>query len=94
MRAVDDLELRVAPICALGSLVLAEADHRRLFPQRFRRAVRVEVELDHLPVAFVLVVEVVEEVEEPVLECELSGVRRVRDDARIRMRPVSLVDAM
>jgi hypothetical protein len=74
--------------------VLAEADERGLLPKRLRRGPGVEVELDHLPIAFVLVVEVVEDVEEPVLECELSGVRRVRNDARIRMCCVSPVEPM
>ena len=43
----------------------------------------VEDELDHLPVALVRVVEVVERVEEPVLERELPGDRLFADDVRV-----------
>jgi hypothetical protein len=73
MRAVDEQQLVVAPPRALGALVLAVADLRRLRLEGLRRRARREVELDHLPVAFVLVVEVVEDVEEPVLERQLVG---------------------
>ena len=72
MRPVDELELVVAPVGALGALVLAVADLDRLARERPRGVVGVEDELDHLPVALVLVVEVVEGVEEPVLERELA----------------------
>ena len=80
VRSVDELELVVAPVGALRALVGAVADLRRLRAQRLGGVVRVEVELDHLPVAFVLVVEVVEDVEEPVLERELARVRGVGRD--------------
>ena len=83
VRPVDELELLVAPVGLLGALVRAVADRGRLLVQRLGGIGRVEVELDHLPVAFVRVVEVVEDVEEPVLERELArmggvGRRRAR----------------
>ena len=68
---------------ALGALVLAVADECRLPGECPRGDRRVEVELDHLPVALVLVVEVVEDVEEPVLQRELAPVSRVGRDPRI-----------
>jgi hypothetical protein len=83
MRAVDALELVVIPAGALGALVLAVADLDRGVLQRLRRACRVEDELDHFPVAFVEVVPVVEDVEEPVLKRELAGMPWVRHDVRI-----------
>ena len=43
----------------------------------------VEVELDHLPVALVLVVPVVEDVEEPVLERQLAGLAGLGHDAGV-----------
>ena len=72
MRPVDELELLVAPVRPLGALVRAVADRGRLRVQRLGGIGRGEVELDHLPVAFVRVVEVVEDVEEPVLKRELA----------------------
>ena len=83
MRAVDELELVVAPGRALGALVLAVADLDRLARERLAGVVGVEDELDHLPVALVRVVPVVEDVEEPVLQRELArvagvGARRAR----------------
>ena len=90
MRAVDALELVVVPGCALGALVLAVADLDRRPLERLRGRRGVEDELDHLPVALVQVVPVVEDVEEPVLERELSRVaglgRDVRVDGRRRAR--------
>jgi hypothetical protein len=83
VRAVDLAELRVGPAGALGAFVLAVTDLRRLRRQRRLRCRCVEVELDHLPVALVLVVEVVEDVEEPVLKSELPEIRRVGRDVRI-----------
>ena len=47
---------------------------------------RVEQELDHLPVALVRVVEVVEGIEEPVLERQLSGEAVLADDVRVHDR--------
>ena len=85
MRAVDELELVVAPLRALGAFVLAEADARRRAGEGVASARRVEVELDHLPVALVQVVPVVEGVEEPVLQRELPrGVRLAWRRARRR----------
>jgi hypothetical protein len=43
----------------------------------------VEDELDHLPVAFVRVVEVVERIEEPVLQGELAGAVGLAGDVRV-----------
>ena len=61
----------------------AVADQHRLLIESLACVVRVEDELDHLPVALVRVVEVVECVEEPVLESELSGSPRFRGDVRV-----------
>ena len=47
---------------------------------------RVEDELDHLPVALVRVVEVVERVEEPVLERELARVAGIAGDVGVDRR--------
>ena len=68
VRAVDALELLVVPGRLLGALVLAVADLDGRPLQRLRRARGVEDQLDHLPVALVQVVPVVEDVEQPVLE--------------------------
>ena len=78
MGAVDEVELVVAPARLLRSLVLAVADLGRSLRERIARGCRVEVELDHLPVAFVQVVPVVVDVEEPVLQGELPRVARDR----------------
>jgi hypothetical protein len=48
--------------------------------QSLLRGRRLEDELHHLPVAFVQVVPVVEDVEEPVLQRELVGERRLGGD--------------
>ena len=74
MGAADDLELVVVPRRPLGAFVRAVADLDRALVERLRRVVGVEDELDHLPVALVHVVEVVEGVEEPVLQRELARV--------------------
>ena len=76
MRAADELELVVAPVRPLGALVLAVADDRRPPLERLLGVGRVEDELDHLPVALVRVVPVVEDVVEPVLERELARAGR------------------
>ena len=86
VRLVDDVELLVAPVRPLGALVRAVADLDRLLPESLACVVRVEEELDHLPVALVRVVEVVEGVEEPVLECELSGTAGFGRDVRVDRR--------
>ena len=91
VRAAHEHKLRVAPPSALGAFVLAVADDRRLPGEGLRGRRGVEVELDHLPVAFVLVVEVVEDVEEPVLQRELSAVIRVVGDPRVRHGTVAVV---
>ena len=83
MRPVDDLELLVVPPAALGSLVGAEPDLDRLLAERLARVVGREDELDHLPVALVGVVEVVEGVEEPVLERQLAREPGVGRDVRV-----------
>ena len=72
VRLVDDLELVVVPARPLGPLVRAVADRDGLLVESVPRIVGVEDELDHLPVALVQVVEVVERVEEPVLERDLA----------------------
>ena len=89
MRAVDALELVVVPRRPLGALVLAVADLDGRPVQRLRRARGVEDQLDHLPVALVQVVPVVEDVEQPVLERELAGVSGIGRDVRVDGRRVS-----
>jgi hypothetical protein len=90
VRAVDDLELVLPPLRPLGALVLAVADLDRLRLERLLGASGVEDELDHLPVALVQVVPVVEGVVEPVLEREPVGVggllRDVGVDGRLGVR--------
>ena len=58
---------RSAPSCELYPIATG------LLVEGLRRVGGVEDELDHLPIALVQVVEVVEDVEEPVLERELPG---------------------
>ena len=86
MRAADDVQLLVAPVGTLCALVLRIADRRRLPHQRLSRTRRVEVELDHLPVALVRVPEVVEDVEEPVLQREPTGIPGLGGDVRVHRR--------
>ena len=90
MRAVDDLELLVAPGGALGALVGAVPDLGRLLRERLARICGSEDELGHLPVALVGVVEVVERVEEPVLQRELPRIARIGRDVGVdgRLRAV------
>jgi hypothetical protein len=88
----NDLELLVVPGGPLGALVLAVPDLGRAAAQRARRVGGVEDELEHLPVALVLVVEVVEGVEEPVLEGELARNRRVDCHVGVDRRPGSRRD--
>ena len=92
MRAVDELELLVrlsSPLRALGAFVLAVADLGGGTAESVGRRPRVEDELDHLPVALVRVVPVVEDVVEPVLESELARVTGIRGHVRVdrRLRP-------
>ena len=86
VRLVDDLELVVVPARPLGPLVRAVADRDGLLVESVPRIVGVEDELDHLPVALVQVVEVVERVEEPVLERDLARVTRFRRNMRVHGR--------
>ena len=86
MRLVDEVELVVVPLGALGALVRAVPDLARRLRQRRGGSGRVEEELDHLPVALVRVVEVVEGVEEPVLQREFAGVCRLGHDVRVDRR--------
>ena len=80
---VHELELVVAPVGALGALVLAVAGCDRLLRQRRGRVGCVEEELDVLPVALVEVVPVVVDVEEPVLERQPPRVRGVGGDVGV-----------
>jgi hypothetical protein len=93
VRPVDELELAIAPVGALGALVLAVADGARRTRQGLPRRLGVEVELDHLPVALVQVVPVVERVEEPVLQCQLARRVRLGHDVRVGNGLVALGDA-
>ena len=93
VRTVDDLELVVAPTRALGTLVRAVADTNRQLRQCLAGIGGVEVELDHLPVALVEVVELVVDVEEPVLQRQLPGMARVGDHVRIDRGRASLGQA-
>ena len=85
MRPVP-LELVVVPGRALTALVLRERDFVRMRLERGRRVGGVEHELDHLPVALVLVVPVVEDVEEPVLEGELVRPTAFGRNVRVHRR--------
>jgi hypothetical protein len=86
VRPVHELELLVVPGRALGALVLAVPHLPRLALQSRRGCPCVEDELDQLPVALVLVVEVVERVEEPVLERELPRMAGVVRGMGVRRR--------
>src|SRR5215218_4679038 len=93
MCAANELELVVAPVSSLCALMRAVANRDRLGGER-RAGVRgVEVELDHLPVALVKVVEVVENLEEPVLQRELPGMTRVGRDMGVHGWLVTLPQA-
>ena len=83
VRPVDLLELVVVPACALGALVLRIEDLDGRAPQRLLDRAGIEVQLDELPVRLVLVVEVVEDVVEPVLERQPSGIARLLRDVRV-----------
>ena len=86
VRAVDPLELVIAPRRPLRALVLAVAHLDRWALQRLGRRRGVEDELDHLPVAFMQVVPVVEDVEEPVLQRELPRAFGFGRDMRVHGR--------
>ena len=87
---VDELELVVIPVSALGSLVLAVADRDGLAVECLAGVAGVEDELDVLPVALVQVVPVVVDVEEPVLKHELPGALGVGRDVGVGRRGASL----
>ena len=91
MAAADQFELVVAPVRSFGPFVRAVADGDRILRQGGACRGGIEVELDHLPVALVQVVEVVEDVEEPVLQRDHLGVRGIARYVRIhgRLRPVA-----
>ena len=86
VRAADGVELLVAPVGALRPFVGAVAHLDRLLRDRLAGVRRVEDELDHLPVALVRVVEVVERVEEPVLERELPRVAGIPGEVGVDRR--------
>ena len=73
------LDLGVGPGMPLPACVLGVGDLRGLEPERLVGRVGREGELDHLPVALVLVVELVEEVVEPVLEGDSTHAGLVGD---------------
>jgi hypothetical protein len=81
--ALHDLELVVVPRRRRRSLVGAVADLDRIAAERLGGVSGVEVQLDHLPVALVRVVEVVEGVEEPVLERDLARARWLGHDVGV-----------
>jgi hypothetical protein len=89
---VDKLELVVVPRRPLGALVLAVADLDGIARERLDRVFSLEDELDHLPVALVLVVEVVEGVEEPVLERQPARHAGVCRDVGVDRRPTCRSD--
>ncbi len=86
MSPADDLELVVAPVRPLRALVLAVPDLYRPPLERLGSARGIEDELDHLPVALVRVVPVVERVVEPVLERELPRPAPLRGHVRVDRR--------
>ena len=74
--------------------MLAVADGHRLARKRLTRVGRVEEDLDVLPVAFVGVVPVVEDVVEPVLQSEPARVGGIGGDVRIDGRRCALREAL
>ena len=81
-------QLRVTlPAPALAPAMLREIDLVRFTAQCRLGRGRVEVELDHLPVAFMLIAEVVEGVEQPILDCELARTLRIAGHVRVDRRP-------
>src|SRR3989304_7823253 len=78
---------------SLAPFVLAVPDLDGVARQRLARVIGVEDELDHLPVALVRVVPVVERVVEPVLERELARVIGVVRNVRIGGRLLPLRQA-
>ena len=96
-RVVDDrvrallLELGVGPRRPLPAGVLRKVNLVRARSKRRRDVRRREVDLGHLPIALVLVGEVVERVVEPVLHRELAGVRRIGGHVRVDARRPAVV---
>ena len=88
------VQLGIRPHRDLGSLVLCERHACRSLRKRRFRVRRVEQQLDHLPVAFMLVVPVVEYPEEPVLQHHDAGVVGVGRDPGIDRRGSSRCDAV
>ena len=86
------LERAAVPGRALAAVVLRVADRDRLLPQRLSRRVGREDELDHLPVALVQVVELVEVVEEPVLQREAPRDAGLGHDVRVGDGRVALAE--
>ena len=93
MGAVDELRASRRPRSPARRPRAGCSRPRRLLRQRLAGGGRVEVELDHLPVALVGVVPVVEDVEEPVLERELVGMRALGRDVGVDRRLRALVIA-
>src|SRR5437867_318484 len=77
------LELRIRPGGALPARMLSEVDLVGGLLQGKPRGRRIEVDLRHLPVALVLVGEVIERVIEPVLHRQLAGVPGVGGDVGV-----------
>ena len=94
MRRVDELELLLAPQRLLRPFMLAVADRDRLARERLSCVDGVEDELDVLPVAFVGVVPVVEDVVEPVLECDPTRNAGLGGDVRVDGRRLSFGEAV
>ena len=89
MRAVDELELVVVPGRPLGALVLAVADlDRRLLAAPAPRVAASKTSWIISQSPSCSVVPVVEDVEEPVLERELAGMRGIGRDVRVDGRRV------
>src|SRR6185312_14995313 len=88
------LEVAAVPRRPLGARVLRIAGLERLALERLRGRVGGEDELDHLPVAFVLVVPVVVDVVEPVLEREPVRPVRLGGDVRVDRRRLPLGDLL
>src|SRR5262249_52904959 len=89
----DALELRALPRCELAALVLRVGDLERPRAQSLACRGGRARELNSLPVALVLVVEVVEVVVEPVLQRDPVRDARLCDDSRVGRRARAAEDA-
>src|SRR5690349_11649624 len=87
------VELRVGPRRSLTARVLREIHLVWARSKRLRCARGGEVHLGHLPVALVLVSEVVEGVVEPVLDRELVRMQRISCQVGVDARPSGAVPA-